>query len=305
MKKIFTILSVIYASGFFAQASLPYNESFTYANGNLVNNGGWSYLGTPNTSAPDEIQVVSNAITFDGIGNDLQQTFATPVNSGSLSYSFDLKVTDVTAATDANGGYFAGFVQSASTYGGTIWTKKVTDTTYKLGVEVRTSTGTATSWSTADYNVNTTYNVVVKYTFNSGTTSDDTVSLWVDQASIVTDTHTGTDLTQASSFFFRQDSVTETPFINIDNLKISTGSLLSVSDINASKIKLVKNTSVNSDINFSEKANVKIYNMNGQVVKSISVDKNAILNVSSLPKGTYIVTGDVNGETVSQKIIKQ
>ena len=67
----------------------------------------------------------------------------------------------------------------------------------------------------------------------------------------------------------------------------------------------MKNTKVNNEINFGEKANVKIYNVNGSLVKSASVEKNGSLNVSSLAKGVYVVTGEVNGKTVSQKIVKQ
>ena len=40
------------------------------------------------------------------------------------------------------------------------------------------------------------------------------------------------------------------------------------------------------------------------LVKSASVEKNTSLNVSSL-KGIYVVTGEVNGQSVSQKIVKE
>ena len=45
--------------------------------------------------------------------------------------------------------------------------------------------------------------------------------------------------------------------------------------------------------------------MNGQVVKSASVNENTSLNVADLAKGMYIVTGTVNGKAVSEKIIKK
>ncbi|WP_171257718.1 hypothetical protein, partial [Acinetobacter baumannii] len=97
----------------------------------------------------------------------------------------------------ANGGYFAGFVESGTNYGGTIWTKRVSDTSYKIGIEVRTSTGASTSWTTADYTVGQTYTVIVAYDFVAGT-ANDTVRLWVDNTDLnsptLTDSHTGTDL---------------------------------------------------------------------------------------------------------------
>ena len=82
-------------------------------------------------------------------------------------------------------------------------------------------------------------------------------------------------------------------------------SFLSVGDIKVFRGNFVKNTIVTNEINFGEKANVKIYNVSGSLVKSASVEKNTSLNVSSLPKGIYVVTGEVNGQSVSQKIVKQ
>ena len=80
---------------------------------------------------------------------------------------------------------------------------------------------------------------------------------------------------------------------------------LSTGDIAKLKFNLVRNTKVTNEISFGEKANVKIYNVSGSLVKSASVEKNTSLNVSSLPKGIYVVTGEVNGQSVSQKIVKQ
>ncbi len=84
---------------------------------------------------------------------------------------------------------------------------------------------------------------------------------------------------------------------------------LSVVDNNSllSSIKL-QNTVVDNALSFQTKGNatVKVYNMNGQLVKSsvISVS-NSTVDVASLPKGNYVVTAELNGETVSQKILKK
>ena len=87
--------------------------------------------------------------------------------------------------------------------------------------------------------------------------------------------------------------------------KNSAGSTLAVGDVTKSKINLVKSTVVKDVVTFGAKANVQVVNLNGQVVKSASVENGSSLNVSSLSKGIYIIKGDVNGETVSQKIVKQ
>lgn len=92
----------------------------------------------------------------------------------------------------------------------------------------------------------------------------------------------------------------------IDDIKVTTGSL-AVSDIkNAKAGSFVKNTFVKSDeITFgADVKDVKVYNMFGQVVKSASVKENGSVSVAELAKGNYIVTGTVNNEPVSQKILK-
>ncbi len=85
----------------------------------------------------------------------------------------------------------------------------------------------------------------------------------------------------------------------------SSGSL-AVADFGKEKSLFVKNTFVkNNEIVFGAEAkNVKVYNMFGQVVKTASVKVDGTLNVADLAKGNYIVTGTVNNEAVSQKILK-
>lgn len=85
----------------------------------------------------------------------------------------------------------------------------------------------------------------------------------------------------------------------------SSGQTLAVGEISKSKINLVKNTIVKDVVTFGAKANVQVVNLNGQVLKSTSVDNGDSLDISSLSKGVYIIKGEVNGESVAQKIIKQ
>ncbi|SHG56094.1 T9SS type A sorting domain-containing protein [Chryseobacterium vrystaatense] len=81
---------------------------------------------------------------------------------------------------------------------------------------------------------------------------------------------------------------------------------LGTSENFTTKLNFVKNTFVKSDeITFgADVKDVKVYNMFGQVVKSASVKQNGTVNVAELAKGSYIVTGTVNNEPVSQKILK-
>lgn len=83
-------------------------------------------------------------------------------------------------------------------------------------------------------------------------------------------------------------------------------STLSLTNFTKEKPVFVKNTLVNDNtLSFANGGEVKIFNQNGQVVKSAKVEANSTLDISSLSTGVYIVVGVVNGEKISQKIIKK
>lgn len=90
----------------------------------------------------------------------------------------------------------------------------------------------------------------------------------------------------------------------IDEILVTAPTQATV-DVNATKVNLVKNTVVTNTLMFASKADVQILNMNGQVVKTASVNENTSLDVATLAKGMYVVTATVNGKAVSQKIIKK
>ncbi len=120
-------------------------------------------------------------------------------------------------------------------------------------------------------------------------------------------TYTITGLTAASSVAFRNAITGATTQLRVASLDITySGGSLAVSDFNKSKSNFVKNTFVkNEAITFgADVKDVKVYNMFGQVVKTASVKNNGTLNVAELQKGSYIVTGTVNNQPVSQKILK-
>lgn len=91
---------------------------------------------------------------------------------------------------------------------------------------------------------------------------------------------------------------------SFDDFSLVQGTLSTV-DFSKSKLSLVKYTQVSDVIEFAKASEVKIYNMNGQVVKEAKVSVEEKLSVSDLASGMYIVTGIVSGEKVSQKILKK
>lgn len=123
---VFTLLSVLFYVPTAKGQALPLTEVFNYAVGsNLGGQGGWV-----NVNSGDEVTVQSgnlfyeglymstaNSVTFSGAGIDPQLPFES--QSGNTVYaSFIFRVTDLSTLTDTNGGYFAGFGQSTTVFGG-------------------------------------------------------------------------------------------------------------------------------------------------------------------------------------------
>lgn len=87
----------------------------------------------------------------------------------------------------------------------------------------------------------------------------------------------------------------------------STSGTLAVNDLtDLSKKGFIKNSLVKNDeiIFAAEVKDIKVYTLSGQLVKSASVKNGVSLNVAELQKGNYIVTGLVDNQPVSQKILK-
>lgn len=111
----------------------------------------------------------------------------------------------------------------------------------------------------------------------------------------------------AANLRLRWSSVTSnTGNYRIDDVKVTgiSGSLATSETLKTKNI-FVKNTSVDNEIYFGVKSDIKVFNVNGQVVKTGSVSENGALNVSELQKGIYFVTGAINGKNISEKIIKK
>lgn len=92
--------------------------------------------------------------------------------------------------------------------------------------------------------------------------------------------------------------------IRVLSFDVTYTDALAVADFTKANSTLVKNTSIGESIAFAKTADIQIINAAGQVVKAAKVTEGSTLNVSSLAKGVYIVTGTVNGTKVSQKVIK-
>ena len=128
----------------------------------------------------------------------------------------------------------------------------------------------------------------------------------------ISNTITGLNINAGQTFWIRFVDVNVSGTddgLAVDDFSLTPkNSTLSVGDTSKSKNIFLKNSMVDNTLSFQTKGNasVKVYNANGQLVKSATISaQNANVNVANLPKGNYVVTAELNGETVSQKILKK
>lgn len=81
---------------------------------------------------------------------------------------------------------------------------------------------------------------------------------------------------------------------------------LAVGDVSGGDAVFIKNTLVrNNELFINENVeDVKIFSMNGQLVKANNTKGVSKLDIAGLPKGNYIVSGILNNKKVTQKILK-
>ena len=330
--RLFTIiLTLILATGLKAQILL--DENFSYAAGDSLQANGW----TLHSGTTGPILVVSPSLTYTGyplsnIGNaaqidsggyeDVNRTFSEQT-SGNIYVSFLLKAT----TGRATGDYFLHIGQTTlgSTFRMKIFIKENDASSFFLGISKGNNVATAT-FTTTTFNYNTTYLVVGKYSFLSGTASDDLVSLFAFTAPNlpITEpttpllgplTDATTDLTNAGTIALRQGSSGLRPSFIIDGIRIAklwsnivTG-IVPVSTI-AESFNLSQNypnpfnptTTINFSIPKTGFVTLKVYDINGREVKNlVSENMNAgkyevDANFSELNSGVYFYKLNVSGD---------
>lgn len=209
----------IFAAFFFVALSLNsigqlLTEDFTYTAGQLLSANGWTAYSGVGTNALTVTSPgltytghpgsgVGNAVSMTNTGEDANRTFTT-ATTGSVYMSF---LVSLSAAQ--TGDYFAGVFQSTSVFPLRVYAKSDGAGGFQFGMSKSNST---VSYETSSRTFGTTYLVVVKYTFNAATTTDDVLDLWVNPAlggpettpTIANVTGTSTDATGISAVFLRQ-----------------------------------------------------------------------------------------------------
>lgn len=302
---------------------LPLYEGFPYANGSFLTDApNWENI----SGSSDEIIMTAgslsypglagstgNKASFDGGGIDNAITF-TPVTSGTVYASFIFRVTDLSSVSDTDGGYFA----LMGNFDARLWVIPATPlqggAQYNVGLGY--DTGNANVINSELHDLNDEVFVVMSYETGTGV-----MNAWINPSS--TDFEgtapavsiTVNDPAMASSigqFGLRQDSTTETGFMDVDELRLGTSwaevtpLTLSTDEFASTGFNIYPNPVTSGVVNITSTSNevisVTVYDILGKQVLNTQVENNT-LNVSSLNTGIYILNINQNGNTSTKKLV--
>lgn len=235
MKKI--LLSILLLSPIFGFSQNLLTETFAHSAGDLVGKGNWVITGTtttnpiqltnPNTLSFPNYQVGVGMVSLVTTGQDANVPLSTGVNTGSLYTSFLVNVSSAQSAGD----YFFNFgaTGNTSSFFNRCYIKSV-GAGFNLGIGKTSGTGTTITYGSTEYSFNTTYLIVLKYQFNSATTTDDVSSLFVNpdlstgiENGLIASETTGTDAAITfSSVNIRQGTASNAAQLKLTSISSGT-----------------------------------------------------------------------------------
>ena len=338
----------------FGQKTLPVYDGISNTVGTLVYDdiNWWCLNTTPvndvlvasgSLTYPGLLESTANKISFNGGGDEFVIFFGNQVADNKVYYSFIFQVTDLTGIAAGSPTDLAGFSNAPNTssaWGCSVIIQKdaIDPTKFNLGHGTRSS---LPIWNIVtgipvQYSVNTSIFIVACYeiigTYVSGT-PDDKSSMWINPSSSTfedalapTATITGdlmgsgiNDINPLNRFYLKQDAVSSTPFVDIDEIRIglswasvtpksiTTGTSDVLSDktnetIYPNPVKDILKVDVkNAAISY-----IEIYGPTGLRILTKKVDQGITnVDVSSLPQGIYIVSFKGSGVTYNRKFIKK
>lgn len=214
-------------------------EDFNYPEGDSIGAHGWtSFSGgatnrimvtSPGLSFPEYPKsAIGNATTILSTGQDAYKTFTSTQNSGSLYASFMINIDTARSSGD----YFCAFRPPTSTTGffGRCYLRKTSNGNYAFGISKTTAAAGGIFYGDSVFSAGVTYLLALKYTFNSGSTTDDEVSLIVMTSGIPVlepppyagpVSGTATDPSELSRFSLRQGTAASSPEVIIDGIAIA------------------------------------------------------------------------------------
>jgi hypothetical protein len=163
--------------------------------------------------------------TFTTTGQDVNRAWATPVTSGTLYVSFLVNIT----SAQATGDYFfhTGPNPIGTTFNNRVFAR-LSGGNLQFGIQK--GSATPATYGTTNFSTGTTYLIVVKYQFNSATTSDDVSSIFVfstnapatEPGTPEASNSAGTDPTSFQTIAIRQGTAANAPAGEIDYIRVGT-----------------------------------------------------------------------------------
>ena len=313
-----------------SNAQVKFVENFSYPIGDSIGAHGWTYnSGTLNplvvttglTYAGYPGSGVGNGLSLLATGNDAYKNWDANDSVGTIYCSFMMNVATATATGD----YCFALLPGTST---SLYTCRLTiqDATgaFKFGLSKGT-VATGVGYSTTTYPYGSTVLVVVKYKFNTGSTTDDEASLYVftsgfpstepGTATIPVVTSTATDVGNLGRCAVRQGGATTGCTCQIDGFKVGktwtdlSTAIHPISTI-ADNFSLSQNypnpfnpnTKINFSLPVSGNVTLKVYNAIGKEVSNLvngrmnSGSYSVDFNGSNLNSGVYFYKLEVSGE---------
>ena len=220
-------------------SSLSYSqlidENFDYPAGDSLGAHGWvSFSGgatnlltvtAPRLTYTDYIgSGIGNATTVVNSGQDAYKPLTSNQTSGSIYTSMMVNVT-----TGRTGDYFTGYLASTSTtnFTGRFYIKLAANGNIAFGASKTTAGSGGIFYGDSVYTTGVTYLIVLKYTFNTGSGTDDQVSLFVFNGAVPSVeptpyvgpvSGTGPDLPDLGRVFLRQGTATSSPNLIVDGI---------------------------------------------------------------------------------------
>lgn len=342
-------------SGSYGQKALPVYDGINYTAGTLVydNTNWWCLNPSPvndvtvtagSLSYPGLLESTANKISISGDGDDFVIWFGDRPADTKVYYSFIFQVTNMAGISSGTYAHFAGFTNTYNTigsFGCSIFVQKdATDfAKFNIGHFAKSSqepVWNQVSGTPVQYSINTPILVVGCYEiigpFINGTPNDKS-SFWINPLSstfentlpptaAITSNLTGkstNDLNPVTSFYILQDAPTNTPAIDIDEVRIgstwasvtpksiSTGTKDIYSEKNRADIyPNPVNDILKVDLNNTGITYIEVYDPAGLKLLTKKVDQGITnIDVKSLPQGIYIISFKGSGGTYNRKFIKK
>lgn len=191
MKKIILVALLLSSVTCFSQSVLNTNFSTFTTGANVDGQGGWLTASPPGTGAcfsfGCNIKVVDRNMTYTAFGastkaiNPIMNTtadgpgrnFSTPITSGSCYLSVLLNITEPASTSNMQ---VVRLMDNNFNTATRLYIQKIAAGSFKFGLD---KMGSSTTQTSANYNYGQDMLVILKYTYNTGSSTDDAVALYV------------------------------------------------------------------------------------------------------------------------------